>query len=248
MSKYIWWCCLLLWPSALIATCPQLVADEIAVVRYIVDGDTIILQDGRAVRFIGIDTPELNTRQQRPAEPGAIAARSWLQKQLPLGQKIKLTFGRQQRDKYGRRLAHPLTQDGHLLVSRMLELGLGRLLQISPNHKYWSCLLNAEQRARQQALGIWPANFVHHTVGRTQLLWAKVVRSHQGRGIIKLELAVKSAKKGKLTLLASHTLTSSAKQKLARLKAGEWLFVRGQIKTNRRGQSVLWLNHPWQFY
>ena len=41
--------------------------DEIAVVDYIHDGDTLRLRDGRRVRLIGINTPEL-TRDNKPAE------------------------------------------------------------------------------------------------------------------------------------------------------------------------------------
>jgi endonuclease YncB( thermonuclease family) len=43
-------------------------------VRHVVDGDTLRLEDGRSVRLIGLNAPELG-RKGRAAEPFAEAAR-----------------------------------------------------------------------------------------------------------------------------------------------------------------------------
>lgn len=47
-------------------------------VRQVVDGDTLRLVDGRSVRLIGINTPEVG-RKGRSSEPYAEAARRRLQ-------------------------------------------------------------------------------------------------------------------------------------------------------------------------
>ena len=277
MSQFFWCCVLLCWPWLASANCPTLLPDEIVTVARVVDGDTIVLQDGRVIRLIGIDTPELKQRQSLPLAAGAQIAKTWLQNKMPSKSRLKLVFGAERRDDYGRWLAHPLTEQGQLLVKEMLELGLGSLLQIPPNHGYWSCLLEAEQRARQQALGIWPTKLPNLTLSRRQAgrsklpqeRWfqTRVVRAYSGTGQLKLEL------ENQIILMAGATLPAAARRQLTRLKQGDPLFIRGQAvggksfrrqtsrsqtstaklladqpEVNRRDQPVLWLNYPWQFY
>jgi endonuclease YncB( thermonuclease family) len=55
--------------------------DETVSVSQVVDGDTLRLKDGRLIRFIGINTPEL-ARKEKPAEPLAKKARKVLQSLL----------------------------------------------------------------------------------------------------------------------------------------------------------------------
>ena len=47
-----------------------------SVVRHVSDGDTLVLEDGRKVRLIGVDTPEMNdeTRNRRDAARNHISA------------------------------------------------------------------------------------------------------------------------------------------------------------------------------
>ncbi|WP_139215137.1 thermonuclease family protein [Oceanisphaera psychrotolerans] len=151
MTLWKWLLVLGWWPPVGAAECPRLPADETVTVRQVIDGDTVILQDGRVIRFIGVDTPELNTHGKLPAEPGAEAARRWLLNKIPVGSRLKLVFGVERRDDYGRWLAHPLTMSGDLLVTRMLALGLGPLLLIPPNDDYWQCWLAVEQRLASNA-------------------------------------------------------------------------------------------------
>ena len=46
-------------PAALAAACPLLPGGQEVVVRRVVDGDTLRLVDGRSVRLIGVNAPEL---------------------------------------------------------------------------------------------------------------------------------------------------------------------------------------------
>lgn len=56
------------------AFCPLPVKPQQVAVRQVLDGDTVRLGDGRSVRLIGINAPELG-RKGRPSEPYAEAAR-----------------------------------------------------------------------------------------------------------------------------------------------------------------------------
>ncbi len=91
--------------------CPvaSLAADR-GVVRWVVDGDTVVLADGRHVRYIGIDTPEIDHAKQQ-AEPLAYGARS-VNRQLVEGQSVRLEYDRETTDRYGRTLAYVYRGDG----------------------------------------------------------------------------------------------------------------------------------------
>ena len=56
--------------------CPVDRIDEFVKVRQVFDGDTILLMDGRKVRLLGINSPELE-HDDRPAEPLATGALHW---------------------------------------------------------------------------------------------------------------------------------------------------------------------------
>ncbi|NLJ92345.1 MAG: hypothetical protein GX324_04710 [Aeromonadales bacterium] len=246
MKKYLVVWLFYIWSAVAVGQCPNLVADEIASVQSIVDGDTIVLQDKRIIRFVGIDTPEFNSHTDLPVEVGAVAAQQWLAKRIPINSQLRLVFANERRDYYGRWLAHPLTPQGGMLVAEMLALGLGSLLLIPPNSQHWPCLVAAEQQAQQQQLGIWQASSSKEVQGREQRFQAKVVKPYSGKGWIRLEV------ENQLTLLAGKRLPLTAQQRLKALRRGDIIFVRGQIKrqgrNQRKHQSVMWLNHPWQFY
>jgi endonuclease YncB( thermonuclease family) len=76
-------------PSRMVmaAACPAAAAGERVRVEYVYDGDTIKLDDGRRLRFIGINTPELNDKHTRLL---ANAARSALQHLLDSGDQTLL--------------------------------------------------------------------------------------------------------------------------------------------------------------
>jgi len=57
MKKYF--CCFLLIHIFLFLTTAELFAEELVRVKWINDGDTIILNDNRCIRYIGINTPEI---------------------------------------------------------------------------------------------------------------------------------------------------------------------------------------------
>ena len=94
---------------------------EEAVVKRVVDGDTLLLEDRRRVRLIGIDTPESSANQKamRDSERSGtdvkkIAAMGQqakvFTKELVSGKNIQLEFDATPQDKYGRLLAYVYSQ------------------------------------------------------------------------------------------------------------------------------------------
>ncbi|MCC7092369.1 MAG: thermonuclease family protein [Nitrosomonas sp.] len=118
------------------------------------DGDTIVLENGKHVRLLGINTPEIESRHQ-VEEPGGVAAKQWLQAQLPSNSKIYLEFDQVRHDKYKRLLAYVYLPDGKHLNLALLENGLGAVSIIPPNGRYADELSRAQQHAEKKKLGIW---------------------------------------------------------------------------------------------
>jgi micrococcal nuclease len=123
-------------------------------VKWVADGDTIILADGRHVRYIGIDTPEIES-PHRPAEPMADEART-INRELVEGKSLQLIYDRERKDRYGRTLAYVYRRDDGLLVNaELLRRGAAFVLVQFPNTSKAAQLLNAQREAMEQGRGIW---------------------------------------------------------------------------------------------
>jgi micrococcal nuclease len=118
------------------------------VVERIADGDTFSCRDGRKVRLIGIDTPEL-----AQGESGRLA-RAALGRLAPPGTSVRLERDVASHDRYGRELAH--VWNGARLVNEVLVLeGWAMLYTVPPNVKYAERLERAQKKARAAGVGLW---------------------------------------------------------------------------------------------
>ncbi|GAA0793749.1 thermonuclease family protein [Marinobacterium sediminicola] len=143
----------LLFPALTQAACSQLPGGFSAHVDHVYDGDTLRLQDGRKVRLVGVNTPEMG-RDGRADEPYAREARNWL-KQRADRQRVYLLPGSESRDRYGRLLAHLYLPDGRLAAEWMVREGLGYALAMGSDERLADCLFEAEQEARQKSERLW---------------------------------------------------------------------------------------------
>ena len=129
-------------------------ADETVEVTHVIDGDTVILKDGRHIRLIGINTPEIG-RNGKASEPGADAARKHLLSLLHEDRQIFLKFDTQQIDRYKRTLAHLFLPDGKNIQAYLLAEGLATPLTIPPNLEYLDCYLHHSNQAIASQRGLW---------------------------------------------------------------------------------------------
>ncbi|HHH49266.1 MAG TPA: thermonuclease family protein [Gammaproteobacteria bacterium] len=136
--------------------CPTDRVDERAVVAQVIDGDTLRLRDGRLVRLIGINTPEIG-RDGRPSEPFAEQARDAVQRMLGRNAVVGLRLGAEPRDRHGRLLAHVYHADGRSLEAALLTRGLAAQIVVPPNLYGLDCYRAAEQVARDHGRGVWRA-------------------------------------------------------------------------------------------
>ncbi len=129
--------------------------DETVEVSKVVDGDTLKLKDGRSVRFIGINTPEL-ARKGKSAEPMAKQAGQMLESMLEkTSYTVGLRFGIERKDRYGRTLAHVYLANGRSVEAEMLSAGMAAQIVVPPNLWNRECYRAAEQVARTTGKGVW---------------------------------------------------------------------------------------------
>jgi endonuclease YncB( thermonuclease family) len=161
-------------------------------VQRVVDGDTLRLADGRNVRLIGLNTPEMG-RQGRSAEPLAEAARQRLQALVAANEgRVSLQQGPEAKDHYGRTLAHAYDSRGRNLEALLLAEGLGYLVAVAPNLALVECQQTAERSARQARLGLWRQSPVQVAAqlkeGGFALIQGRVERVERNAGGVWLEM------------------------------------------------------------
>ena len=125
------------------------VQDTTVDVLRVIDGDTIVVEiDGRPerVRYIGIDTPEMN--DEREAIVALAQDATGANERLVGGKSVRLEFDVQQRDKYGRLLAYVWVGDT-MVNEELVREGFAELLTIPPNVKYAERLAEAIRVTRE---------------------------------------------------------------------------------------------------
>ena len=139
-------------PSQAEEQCQTPHIDERATVAHVVDGDTLRLSNGRKVRLIGINAPEI-----APAQPFGSASQLALQDLLGPGTPVLLRYGIEQFDRYQRTLAHVFLEDGTNIQAWLLERGFAATIAVPPNLWGQDCYWDAEQKARRRRRGMWSA-------------------------------------------------------------------------------------------
>ena len=145
-------------------TAPAAQSKERVEVAAVVDGDTLRLKDGRTVRVLGINAPEVGRRGQ-PGEPFSRVAANEARSFLKHSSRILLVPGQEREDRYGRLLAHVYRDDGASLEAHLLTQGLAFHSPVPPNLAQGDCYATLESEARQAKLGIWSDNGIAPVVG-----------------------------------------------------------------------------------
>jgi len=229
--------------SATAAGCALERSDETVTVSYVYDGDTVKLTDGRKIRFIGINTPEIAHDGGR-SEPYAQSARKRLQQLLGEG-RLRLRYGSERHDRYGRTLAHPYLEDGRSINTLLLQEGLATTLVVPPNTWNQGCYHTVEQQARQRGLGVWslpryqvtPIAELRAGEEGYRIISGRVARVAESRRSLWLEL------EGPLALrIPREDLPYFARWNLQGLP-GKTLVVRGWLHFDK-GKWRMTVHHP----
>jgi micrococcal nuclease len=126
-------------------------------VRSVVDGDTVVLDNGLHVRYHGVNCPETGhfVKDAAPLSAEATARNIALVE----GKQVRLKLAREPLDKYGRVVATLMVLDDNgpaVDVSRqLLQEGLGRLMTLGLNPQEQAELKECENQAKAAKAGLW---------------------------------------------------------------------------------------------
>lgn len=133
--------------------------DKIRVKR-VIDGDSIILEDGNVVRLIGIDAPECY------AEPDKGRAALEFTSKLVLGKIIRIEKGKMFTDYFQRMLAYVYLMDGTFVNAEIIKQGYAKPMKEEFNRtpykandtKYANLFEKLYGEAKRNKRGLWSEN------------------------------------------------------------------------------------------
>jgi endonuclease YncB( thermonuclease family) len=137
----------------LVALCLSLTAADYQVVRFVYDGDTILLGKKNKVRYLGINAPEIDHNGGN-SEFMAHAAKNF-NLQLVNDANVTLEYDREKRDRHGRLLAYVFLKNGDMVNALLVRNGLAHVMFNDRDLKYRDLLLNCQRKAMREKIGIW---------------------------------------------------------------------------------------------
>lgn len=129
------------------------IANLVKVTR-VIDGDTIEIEGGERVRYIGIDTPETVDPRKTVQCFGVESSKK--NKELVEGKTVRLEKDITNRDKYNRLLRY-VWLDDTLINLALVQDGFAHSYSYPPDIKYQDQFVTAERQAREAKLGLWNA-------------------------------------------------------------------------------------------
>jgi micrococcal nuclease len=123
-----------------------------ATVETVINGDTLLLENGTVVKLIGVNTPEANDPEERVRQFG-LAAADFTQNMVE-GKEIRIKYYYQQDNTDGRALASIYLLDGTSLNSEIIKQGYGRADAECTSGDVEE-FKEYEQKARENKRGLW---------------------------------------------------------------------------------------------
>lgn len=124
--------------------------EEVTITR-VVDGDTVVDDQNRKIRLIGINTPEI-TKPNDLLCFGKLASQKTTD--ILLDKKVKLEKDISQTDKYGRLLRY-IWIDNAMINQTLIEMGYAQVDTVPPDIKYHQLFINSQKKAKELSVGLW---------------------------------------------------------------------------------------------
>ena len=138
-------------------------------VVFVYDGDSVLLKNGAKVRYLGINTPEIDYGGGK-SEFMAHTAKNFNQT-LVKGALVRLEYDLEREDGYKRVLGYVFLQNGDMANALLVRKGLAYVTSNRPNLKYRDLLLECQRKAIKERVGIW-SSFLrykgNHCLGNTK--------------------------------------------------------------------------------
>ncbi len=223
-------------------------------VRDVVDGDTVVLSNGKKARYIGIDTPETHKKTQAgwvdTQEPfGKEALR--FNKELVLGKPARIEFDVQKEDKYRRLLVYYFVKSGDkevLAQAEILRQGLAYLYTFPPNVKYIDTFVSALKEAKESRRGIWSQDLTiasqdaRQYVGQRKIVAGTIQKTRSSKNLVRMTMD------GLELIIFSKDLEAMFLNKgidPSEFYKGKNVRVFGMIK-DYKGKTEIIVSNPWQ--
>lgn len=122
-------------------------------ITFVYDGDTVLMDTGERVRYLGIDAPEIGYEGKK-SEFMALSSRDY-NIRLVGQRRVRLEFDQEKNDRHGRLLAYVFLETGEMVNALMVRRGFAHVMVKGPNLKYFDLLLHDQRLAMGEKLGIW---------------------------------------------------------------------------------------------
>lgn len=134
-----------------------------ALVTEVIDGDTVVLEEGSQVRLVGIQAPKLSLGRKGFRDwPLAEQAKKELEG-LVLNQNVQLFFAKTRKDRHGRFLAHLVMENPEKesvwVQGEMLRRGFARVYSFKDNRICVREMLAIEALARASEEALWDLTY-----------------------------------------------------------------------------------------
>ena len=132
---------------------------EKAIVNRVIDGDTVVLDDGRTIRYLNADTPE--TKKPNTVVQCYGPDASSYNKSLVEGKNVLLKADKENEDRYGRDLRFVFLEGKNTdniensVNAILVKSGYARSVIIKPNNTYESLFQKLQYDAQTQKIGLW---------------------------------------------------------------------------------------------
>ena len=153
---------------------PGAIRVETTCVR-VIDGDTIeVLINGVSykVRYIGIDTPEMN--DPRPAVQALAEEATMVNGNLVDGKVVELEKDVSETDRYGRLLRYVYVGD-MFVNAELVALGYAQVATYPPDVRYEDPFLQLQIQAQEASLGLWATTMIPSDVQITYIFYDGIV-------------------------------------------------------------------------
>jgi micrococcal nuclease len=151
----------LILPVSPTGTAPSAPAGTVKITK-VIDGDTVETEDGKKVRYIGIDTPETKHPQKKIGCYGREASEA--NRRLVLDKYVRLEKDVSETDRYGRLLRYvtvfdtpEATGSGLFVNEHLVRQGYAYVSTYAPDVRHADLFLQAQSEAQRGNRGLWSA-------------------------------------------------------------------------------------------
>lgn len=134
---------------------PEVLREGVYRVERVVDGDTLLLENGARIRLIGADTPE-TVKPDHPVEPFGPEAAAFTEQFVEEGGgEVRLQMDRRRKDRFDRFLAYVFV-GGRMLNEELIRSGLATArTEFEYSRTMKRRFREAEAEAKAGGRGIW---------------------------------------------------------------------------------------------